>query len=162
MEKKVKEKTVFISELDEYLFGNGIHYEIYKKLGAHPSEEKGKKGIFFAVWAPNAVSVSVIGEFNNWEQDRNVMDKLPDMGIWHCFVPGAGQGQMYKYYIVTNTGEALYKADPYACYAEERPGTASSTCWNPWRSWPGPPRTPSTCPTSTAPRLRWTPATCCR
>ena len=125
--RETKETNVFISELDEYLFGHGIHYEIYKKLGAHPSIEKGKKGYFFAVWAPNTKAVSVTGEFNNWEPDADVMVKQGDIGIWTCFIPGVVQYQMYKYYIVTQTDEVLYEADPYACHAEERPGTASKT-----------------------------------
>ncbi len=117
---------VFISEADEYLFGNGTHYEIYEKLGAHPSEENGKKGMFFAVWAPNAASVHVIGSFNGWNEDVHKMERLKT-GIWQLFIPGVGVGELYKYMITTPGGEKLYKADPYANFSELRPGTASRT-----------------------------------
>ena len=117
---------VFISEADEYLFGNGTHYEIYEKLGAHPSEENGKKGMFFAVWAPNAASVHVIGSFNGWNEDVHKMERLKS-GIWQLFIPGVGVGELYKYMITTPSGEKLYKADPYANFSELRPGTASRT-----------------------------------
>jgi len=122
-----REETVTISSLDADLFGKGVHYEIYKKLGAHPSVEKGKKGYFFAVWAPNATYVSLVGDFNEWRPDADPMKKIEDIGIWTCFIPGIGEGRLYKYHIVSQFGTVLYKADPYACYAEERPGTASRT-----------------------------------
>ncbi|WP_081676575.1 1,4-alpha-glucan branching protein GlgB [Butyrivibrio sp. NC3005] len=121
------ESKVFISEADEYLFGKGTHYEIYDKLGAHKSEENGRKGMFFAVWAPNAASVNVIGSFNGWDEELHPMKKLKNSGIWQCFIPGVGVGELYKYLITSPDGEKLYKADPYANYAELRPGTASKT-----------------------------------
>ncbi len=128
-EKKSADKNnkVFISSMDAYLYGEGIHYEIYKKLGAHPSEEEGKKGYYFAVWAPNARYVSVVGDMNGWQPEENPMEMMEDIGIWTVFIPDVTENQLYKYYIVTQTGEGLYKADPYAFYAEERPGTASKT-----------------------------------
>ncbi len=113
------------TELDMYYLGQGTHYDIYKKLGAHPAKEKGKEGVYFAVWAPNAHKVSVIGEFNDWKEDADEMTRLEPMGIYELFVPGAAVGQMYKFYIETPDGRGLYKADPYANYAELRPGTAS-------------------------------------
>lgn len=113
------------SELDMYYFGQATHYDIYRKLGAHPIEEKGKKGICFNVWAPNAEKVSVIGSFNNWQEDANEMERLEPMGIYEAFIPEASVGDMYKFYIETRDGRKLYKADPYANYAELRPGTAS-------------------------------------
>ncbi len=113
------------SELDMYYFGQATHYDIYRRLGAHPLEVKGKKGVYFAVWAPNAEKVSVIGSFNNWEEDANEMKRLEPMGIYETFVPEAAMGDMYKFYIETPDGRKLYKADPYANYAELRPGTAS-------------------------------------
>ncbi len=119
-----KKKSIF-GELDQYLFGQGTHYEIYKKLGAHPMTIDGKKGIYFAVWAPHAESVSVIGEFNEWKEDAHPMTCVGTIGVWECFIPEAEIGQMYKYYITTDKGEGLYKADPYANWAELRPGTAS-------------------------------------
>jgi len=121
----VVNNEVFISKDDQYLFGMGIHYDIYKKLGAHPCTKDGKKGTFFAVWAPNAQSVSVVGDFNGWKTDANTMEKLGEGGIYQTFIPGIGSGELYKYYIVTPSGDGIFKADPYANYAELRPGTAS-------------------------------------
>ena len=118
---------VFISEDDEYLFGQGTHYEIYKKLGAHCATENGKKGMFFAVWAPNAAQVAVIGSFNGWNETQYLMKKSKSAGIYTLFIPGVGTGELYKYLITTAEGNKLYKADPYANYAELRPGTASRT-----------------------------------
>ena len=113
-----------IGELDHYLFGQGNHYEIYKKLGAH-EVTAGKKGVYFAVWAPHAKSVSVIGEFNGWDAAAARMERREPLGIYTVFVPEAKDGQMYKYCIETESGELIYKADPFANYAELRPGTAS-------------------------------------
>ena len=113
-----------IGELDHYLFGQGNHYEIYKKLGAH-EVTAGKKGVYFAVWAPHAKSVSVIGEFNGWDAAADRMERQKPLGIYTVFVPEAKDGQMYKYCIETQSGELIYKADPFANYAELRPGTAS-------------------------------------
>ena len=113
------------SELDMYYLGQATHYDIYRKLGAHPATEKGKRGVYFAVWAPNAAKVSVIGSFNNWQEDANEMERLEPMGIYETFVPEAAIGDMYKFCIESRDGRRLYKADPYANYAELRPGTAS-------------------------------------
>ena len=113
-----------IGELDHYLFGQGNHYEIYKKFGAH-EVTAGKKGVYFAVWAPHAKSVSVIGEFNGWDAAADRMERQEPLGIYTVFVPEAKDGQMYKYCIETESGELIYKADPFANYAELRPGTAS-------------------------------------
>ena len=113
------------TELDQYLFGQGTHYEIYKKLGAHPTARRGKKGVYFAVWAPNAQEVSVIGDFNNWEYEANPMKRVGDIGVFETFVPGVEIGALYKYHIIGMHGEELFKADPYASSSEKRPGTAS-------------------------------------
>ena len=118
-------KAYEIGELDQYLFGQGNHYEIYKKLGAHMVDDEGQKGVYFAVWAPNAKSVSVVGEFNDWDRTRNPMTRAEYIGIYTCFVPEVKEGMMYKFCIETITGEYHMKADPYANYAELRPGTAS-------------------------------------
>ena len=118
-------ETVFISEDDAYLFGRGTHYDIYKKLGAHPSAENGKKGYFFAVWAPNAASVHVVGSFNGWNENSHPLEKMSDCGIWKAFYPGIKENELYKFLLTTPTGEKIYKADPFANYAELRPGTAS-------------------------------------
>ena len=114
-----------IGELDQYLFGQGTHYEIYKKMGAHEVTEDGVKGVYFAVWAPHAKRVSVIGEFNEWDFDANYMERQEPMGIYTCFVPGVKEGELYKFCIETQQGKRLFKADPFANYAERRPGTAS-------------------------------------
>lgn len=110
------------SELDMYYFGQATHYDIYRKLGAHPAEDK---GVYFAVWAPNAAKVSVIGSFNNWQEDANELKRLEPMGIYEVYVPEAAIGDMYKFYIESPDGRRFYKADPYANYAELRPGNAS-------------------------------------
>ena len=117
----------FITEVDRYLYGNGTHYEIYEKLGAHPKNYKGKEGMYFAVWAPHAEAVGVVGDFNNWNPEANPMQVLADSGIYEAFVPGIGSGELYKFAITTQTGKILFKADPYAFTAEYRPGTASIT-----------------------------------
>ena len=118
-------EQVSISEMDQYLFSQGTHYDIYKKLGAHFSEEKGVKGVFFAVWAPHAATVHVIGEFNGWNEESHPMKKEGPGGIHSLFVPGVQENTLYKFLITTEKGEKLYKADPFANYAEMRPGNAS-------------------------------------
>ena len=116
------------TELDSYLFGQGTHYDIYKKLGAHIQMRKNTKGVCFNVWAPNAEKVYVIGEFNNWNETSHEMKRVePEgMGIYELFIPKVQKGSLYKYLIITRDGRKLYKADPYANYAELRPGTASA------------------------------------
>ena len=118
------EKLQF-TELDQYLFGQGTHYDIYRKLGAHPVKDGDEEGVYFAVWAPNAQGVSVIGEFNEWDEQANPMTKAGPIGVFETFVPGAKIGQLYKFFIIGMNGEHIYKADPYANEAELRPGTAS-------------------------------------
>lgn len=122
--KTIKEK-IFISEQDQFLFGEGKHYEIYKKLGAHPSVEKGVKGIYFAVWAPNAESVYVAGDFNEWDNSQYQLIKLGEIGIFALFIPGILENEIYKFIIITPDGRSFLKADPFANFAEYRPGTAS-------------------------------------
>ena len=119
--------TGFITEVDRYLFGQGTHYEIYEKLGAHPKTYKNQDGMYFAVWAPHAAQVSLVGDFNGWNPDANPMSVLADSGIWEIFIPGMSVGELYKYAITTTSGKILFKADPYAFSAEYRPGTASVT-----------------------------------
>ena len=114
-----------LGELDHYLFGQGKHYEIYNKLGAHKVTVDGKKGVYFAVWAPNAKKVSVVGEFNEWNFEENYMERQEPTGIYTCFVPEAKEGDLYKYCIETKQGDMLFKADPYANQGELRPGNAS-------------------------------------
>ena len=117
----------FITELDRYLFGQGTHYKIFEKLGAHPKTYKGKAGMYFAVWAPHAKAVGVVGDFNGWDPDAAPMSPLADSGIYEAFIPGIGLGELYKFAITTQEGKILFKADPYAVHAEFRPGTASIT-----------------------------------
>ena len=119
--------TGFITEVDRYLFNNGRHYEIFEKMGAHPKKYKGKSGMYFAVWAPHAEQIGVVGDFNSWNPEANPMQPLADSGIWEAFVPGIATGELYKYAITTKSGKILFKADPYAFSEEYRPGTASVT-----------------------------------
>ena len=114
-----------IGDIDEYLFAQGNHREIYKKLGAHPMEIDGVKGVGFAVWAPNAKRVSVVGSFNNWDGRINVMRKHISCGIWDIFMPDLVEGEYYKFEIKTQDDHILSKADPIGTYAEIRPKTAS-------------------------------------
>ena len=116
-----------IGELDRYLFGEGRHYQLYHKLGARPYTYRGQDGYYFAVWAPHAAAVSLVGDFNAWNPDATPMKPVADSGIYELFVPGLGVGQLYKFAITTHTGTILFKADPYAFSAEYRPGTASVT-----------------------------------
>lgn len=120
-----KNQTLKITEMDRYLFGQGTHYEIYKLMGAHPTKQKGKDGVYFAVWAPRAQEVAVVGDFNRWDPNENIMKCDNDMGIYQLFIPGVKSGDLYKFCITSPSGELLYKADPYANYAEKRPGNAS-------------------------------------
>lgn len=115
------------TELDRYLFGQGTHYDIYKKLGAHICVQDGFKGVCFDLWAPNASRVWVIGSFNDWNETADEMKRLEpeSMGIYELFIPGLEEGELYKYLIETKDGKRLYKADPYANFSELRPGNAS-------------------------------------
>ena len=120
-----KGKTMKFSEMDRYLFGQGTHYEIYKHMGAHLTTQRGKNGVYFAVWAPHAEAVAVVGDFNEWNPDKHVMKCDNEMGVYELFVPGVKEGDLYKFCITTYDGRLLFKSDPYAVYAEYRPGTAS-------------------------------------
>lgn len=122
---KKAEEELRIGELDQYLFGQGTHYDIYKKLGAHKTKRNGKSGVYFAVWAPNAAAVNLIGEFNDWDEESIPMERLEPLGIYEVFVPEAKTGMMYKYLVHAKNGRKLYKADPFANASEMRPGNAS-------------------------------------
>ena len=124
-ESKKQECPVMITEADAYLFAQGTHYEIYEKMGAHEAEIDGQKGVYFAVWAPNAKYVNVIGSFNNWDIFKDNMDRISEGGIFELFIPGAKIGDMYKYVITTSDDRKLYKADPYGNYSQLRPDNAS-------------------------------------
>ena len=114
-----------ISELDTYLFAKGRHYEIYEKMGAHLAEEDGKAGTYFSVWAPNARSVSVVGDFNNWDRTSHPMQPVQQSGIWDIFVPGVKAGDLYKFAVETSQGYTVLKADPYGNQSQLRPDNAS-------------------------------------
>lgn len=114
-----------ISEEERRLFAAGINYTIYEKLGAHPMTIDGTEGVLFAVWAPNAMRVSVVGDFNNWDGRKHPMRRLGDSGIFELFIPAVKNGEIYKYEIKVKGGLTYLKADPYASAAEIRPGTAS-------------------------------------
>jgi 1,4-alpha-glucan branching enzyme len=113
-----------ITEKEEKKFQAGIFYEAYEKLGAHPVAVNGTEGVSFAVWAPNAVRVSVVGDFNGWDGRRHPMERL-DSGIFELFIPGLCAGELYKYEIKAQGGLTYLKADPYANAAQLRPDTAS-------------------------------------
>lgn len=123
--KQKERETVFISEADQFVFAQGSHYDIYKKLGAHLSYEDGKEGVFFGVWAPHAKEVFVVGDFNEWQEGATPMLRIGEGGIHTAFVPEIGIGELYKFLIITEDGRRLYKADPFANYAQLRPETAS-------------------------------------
>ncbi|QHQ61835.1 1,4-alpha-glucan branching protein GlgB [Anaerocolumna sedimenticola] len=117
-----------IDPMDLTRFAGGIHYNIYDKLGAHMMEVDGVNGILFAVWAPNAVRVSVVGNFNNWDGRRHTMRRLYDSGIFELFIPNLRPGEIYKYEIKIKGGLIVLKADPYANQTELRPNNASIVC----------------------------------
>ncbi len=114
-----------LGDQDCYLFAEGNHYQIFEKLGAHPCQVAGLAGINFAVWAPNAQRVSVVGAFNHWDGRRHPMRLRPGSGIWELFVPGLGEGDLYKFEILARNGHVFLKTDPFAFHTEVPPGTAS-------------------------------------
>ncbi len=117
--------TSGLSDLDLHLFGEGNHHHIHRKLGAHVEVRDGVAGTRFAVWAPNARRVSVVGDFNQWDGNRNVMERRAQSGVWETFVAGAGVGECYKFEIIGAHGQHLMKADPYAFQMQLRPQSAS-------------------------------------
>ncbi len=114
-----------IDPIDISLFNEGKHYSIYEKMGAHPMTVDGVEGVLFAVWAPNADRVSVVGNFNNWDGRRHPMRKLDYSGIYELFIPGKLVGEIYKYEIKAKSGQVFMKSDPYAYSSEVRPANAS-------------------------------------
>jgi 1,4-alpha-glucan branching enzyme len=121
-----KDNFSLLTDFDIHLFRSGKHFKLYEKLGAHPASFKGQSGTYFAVWAPNATAISIIGNFNHWKNGvHNLNPRWDESGIWEGFFPGIGKGEAYKYAIHANTGEYLEKADPFALYAEIPPRTAS-------------------------------------
>lgn len=123
------------TEFDIELFRAGKHYRLYEKLGAHAIRHEGEHGTCFAVWAPGATAVSVIGNFNGWNGEAHPLHvRLDGSGIWEGFIPGIGRGELYKYLIRSNTGEVMEKADPFALFCETPPRTASIV-WTTWYEW---------------------------
>jgi 1,4-alpha-glucan branching enzyme len=123
------------SDFDVFLFRQGSHFRLYDRLGAHPVKHDGEAGVRFALWAPNAERVQIIGDFNGWRRDEHALTPRPDQsGIWEGFVPGVQAGALYKYHLVTNTGHGLDKADPFARAAETPPATASRV-WRDDYTW---------------------------
>ena len=115
-----------LGPLDDYYIGEGNHLRLYDRLGAHPMRHEGHEGVHFAVWAPNASRASVVGDFNGWDGRRHVMRKRLDTGIWEIFIPGATEGQGYKYELLDAQGNLLpLKSDPFGFASEMRPKTAS-------------------------------------
>ncbi len=112
-------------EMDFHLFSNGVHYELFERLGAHEIEHEGVKGLLFAVWAPSAMRVSLVADFNFWDGRVNPMRALGKSGVWELFVPGLTLGERYKFEIKAQQGEIVLKSDPYAFASEYRPLTAS-------------------------------------
>ena len=128
MKEKAKVKTlqeVEVQELDCYLWGSGTHYEIYKKLGAHLVSDGDVEGVYFAVWAPNAKEVSVVGDFNCWNASANLLTCQNSVGIYTGFIQNVREYDLYKFCITSKEGEQILKTDPFGNYAEVRPGNAS-------------------------------------
>jgi 1,4-alpha-glucan branching enzyme len=124
-----------LSDYDIHLFKSGKHFKLYEKLGSHVVDNEGIKGTYFAVWAPNAESIAVIGDFNGWNKTSHTLNARWDQsGIWETFIPEIGNGQVYKYFIKSNTGEELEKADPFALMWEKPPKTAS-VIWDTYYEW---------------------------
>ena len=114
-----------VTEYDQYLFGKGTHYDLYNKLGAHPVKEGKEKGVYFAVWAPHAQAVSIVGDFNGWNDAAHPMNRLAPLGIYELYIKDFPMGGIYKYCITTQKGEKIMKVDPFAFEAEKRPNNAS-------------------------------------
>ncbi|OGO31262.1 MAG: 1,4-alpha-glucan branching enzyme [Chloroflexi bacterium RBG_16_56_11] len=134
-EPAVRHDVSLLSGDDIYLFNEGSHYRLYEKLGAHPLTADGIRGMYFAVWAPSARDVYVIGEFNSWDGTRHRLQPRENSGIWEGFIGGIGPGVVYKYFVVSNhNGYSVEKADPFAFYAETPPKTAS-VAWDLGYTW---------------------------
>ena len=120
------DEMTLMSDDDVYLFNEGSHFHLYRKLGAHPVTRNGIAGTWFSVWAPNAEGVSVIGSFNEWNKNAHALGRREGSGIWEGFLPGVGKGTLYKFHIRSRfNGYEMEKADPFACFNEIPPKTAS-------------------------------------
>ncbi|MCX7843798.1 MAG: 1,4-alpha-glucan branching protein GlgB [Candidatus Bipolaricaulota bacterium] len=132
--REVQGAPSLLTDEDLWLFNEGNHSGLYEVLGAHPLRWRGQAGTYFAVWAPNAEAVSVVGDFNGWTPGRHPLRPRGVSGIWEGFVPGVGPGALYKYHIVSRYGWQGFKADPFAFYAEVPPRTAS-VVWDLSYAW---------------------------
>jgi 1,4-alpha-glucan branching enzyme len=140
-------QTSQLTEHDLYLFNEGTNYRCYQILGAHLTEQDGAEGVRFAVWAPNAAEISVVGDFNYWNETANPLSRIGSTGVWSVFVAGAKEGFVYKFFIKSSSGESFFKADPIAFCSEIRPLSASKVAdlakyhWNDseWQSKKGTP-----------------------
>ena len=132
--KQQEQAAAFFSDYDLYLFGEGNHTRIYDKLGAHPVTSDRVPGVQFAVWAPNAAEVSIVGDFNGWDAAAHPMRSLGASGVWEAFVPNATTGQRYKFHLRLRSGGTALKADPYGFAFESPPGSASIVC-DPHHDW---------------------------
>lgn len=120
-----KHSSVILSDLDLHLLGEGRHFKSYEKLGAQIKSVKKKKGVYFTTWAPNAKTVSVVGEFNDWKTGESKMNRINHSDYWSLFIPGMKEGDIYKFAIKSRSGEVVFKSDPYAFQSELRPNNAS-------------------------------------
>ena len=133
--QSVRYDISMLSNDDLFLFNEGSHYRLYEKLGAHPLTVDGVEGTYFAVWAPDAKQVSVMGEFNSWDKSSHPLRPKEQSGVWEGFIPGVAKGTIYKYYVVSHhRGYCVEKADPFAFYSEMSPKTAS-IAWDLDYSW---------------------------
>ncbi|MGB7133155.1 MAG: hypothetical protein WBD59_20250, partial [Candidatus Sulfotelmatobacter sp.] len=128
-------RTTLLSEQDLYLFNEGTNYRLYEKMGAHPEVRDGQAGVTFSVWAPNAKSVAVVGDFNGWDPKSNQLEARGSSGIWEGFVAGANHGALYKFHIESRRhGYRIDKADPLGFWHEKPPRTAS-VVWDLGYQW---------------------------
>ena len=126
MTTRVRHDVTLLTEDDLHLFNEGSHFRLYEKLGSHMVEVKGQQGVYFAVWAPNARSVSVVGDFNGWSAGSDPLSQRGVSGIWEGFIPGLARGSIYKYHVASHhRGYQQQKADPFAFHAETPPRTGS-------------------------------------
>ncbi|HYF10780.1 MAG TPA: alpha-amylase family glycosyl hydrolase, partial [Actinomycetota bacterium] len=132
---RIRHDVSILSDMDVFLFNEGTHTKLYERLGAHPIESDGEAGTVFAVWAPNAEAVTVIGDFNGWDRDADHLWARGSSGIWEGFVPGIGPGHIYKFHVRSRVGGyRVDKGDPFAALWETPPKTAS-VIWDPTYEW---------------------------
>jgi len=125
MYREAEAQQQFLSADDLHLFNEGTHLRLYEKLGAHLVHDGDRSGAHFAVWAPNAAQVSVVGDFNSWNQETHALERQGSSGIWAGFIANVRESAAYKYYITPQRGAALYKPDPFGFYHEPKPERAS-------------------------------------